>query len=132
MAAPASFDFGPYGMHLGFTCTDVQDDLLEIRMETEPHHMNKAGVIHGGILFALGDTAMGAAVHTIDNPGADTFLSTDVHIRYVRPFFGGPLIARGRFTAKTGRTRVMSCEITDEHGKILATLTAQFRLREKK
>ncbi len=59
-------------------------------LDVEPVHLNPNGVVHGAVLFALVDTAMGAATMSVLQPG-EICASIDVHLRFVRPVSEGRL-----------------------------------------
>lgn len=127
MTGDSSF-FGPFGRHLGFRLVPGTGGHPECLLHILPEHLNKADVVHGGVIFGLGDTAMGALVHLQDNEEGATFLSTDVHVRYLRPSKTGELHARAEIDAKTRNTRVTSCKITCvATGELVAIMTGQFR-----
>lgn len=104
-----------------------------IRLEVTPELHNLAGVAHGGVAYSLVDTAMGAVVHWEHNPDHETFLTTDIHIRYLRTVSEGELIATGELLEKTRNTRVLSGKVVRaKDGKIVCTATASFRRLPKR
>ena len=122
--------FGPFTADLGFEMEFPTPDEVICRVRLGPRHINRAGVVHGGLVFTLGDTAMGATVHLVDNPGGGTFLSSDVQIRYVRALTSGTIYTRCVIEARTRNTRVVSCKVHREpDDEIVALMTAQFRRR---
>ncbi|GIW72052.1 MAG: hypothetical protein KatS3mg102_1594 [Planctomycetota bacterium] len=98
------------------------------RVRVGPEHHNPAGVAHGGLVFALADTVMGAAVHLRDNPERAVFLATDVHVRYLRPVIEGELHATAQLEAATRNTRVLSARVVREgDGAVVALLTSRYQ-----
>jgi len=59
------------GFHsvLGYRQTDWEDGRSVLTVELQPHHMNLAGVIHGGVLSSLLDIAMAQAGTYCPYPG---------------------------------------------------------------
>ena len=53
----------------GVELVDASPGLVEIAFVAGPHHLNLQGLVHGGILATLADTAMGLAVRTVLQPG---------------------------------------------------------------
>ena len=49
-----------------------------------PEHLNPLGVVHGGILSTLLDSAMGCAVHTTLAAG-ETYTTLGLDVKFVRP-----------------------------------------------
>jgi len=53
----------------GVEVVDASPGVVEIAFEANPQHLNLQGLVHGGILATLADTAMGLAVRTVLEPG---------------------------------------------------------------
>ena len=123
---PENFSFGPFSGPLGAELLR-EDGRPVVALQIRPDHFNKANVTHGGVIFTLGDVAMGLALYLSDNPEKDTFLSTDIQIRFLRPVTEGRLLARGKIDARTRSTRVTSCEVSTEDGAVVALLNGQYR-----
>ena len=49
----------------GVEVTDASPGVVEIEFEAGSQHLNLQGLVHGGILATLADTAMGLAVRTV-------------------------------------------------------------------
>ncbi len=127
---PPDLTLGPFAAQVGLTVDLEPDGRPVLRLELGPEHRNLAGVAHGGAIFTLGDTAMGAALHLLDNPDHEIFLSTDVHIRFLRAGAAETLVARPRIEARTRSTRVLTCRVEREPGgEVVALLTGHFRRR---
>ena len=89
------------------------------------HHFQPHGAVHGAVLFAILDTAMGAATVTVLDEGK-ICATTDLQIRYLRPVFGGSLTATARVVSAGKRMVTLTGEVTDGDGRIVATGTAAF------
>ena len=97
-------------------------------VEAGPDHMNPNGVVHGAVLFALVDTAMGkATMSVIDEP--DTYCaSIEVSMRFIRPALGGPLTATAS-VIKRGRNVVhLECRVTGEDERLVASSAGSFAI----
>lgn len=118
---------GPFATHTGLTISIDEAGLPVLRLEVEKKHENLVGVAHGGAIFTLGDTAMGALLHLSGETGGEVYLSTDVHVRFLRPG-AGVLVARPKVEGRTRSTRILSCRIERESdGEPVALMTAHFR-----
>src|SRR5665213_1126835 len=49
---------------LGFTVAEAEPGRVVLKMVVKPHHKQIHGVVHGGVLAALADTAGGMSTHT--------------------------------------------------------------------
>lgn len=76
---------------LGFTITR-SDGFATATLDVGPVHLNPHGTVHGGVMFVLLDTAMGAATMTVVGEG-NWCATLDIHTRYLAPCFGGRLVA---------------------------------------
>ncbi len=80
-----------------------------LQFEPDDLHLNRRGVVHGGVLAALLDCALGGAV--VAGIRAEEWCATlQLSIQYLRGAHHGPLRASGRMT---GRGR--SCAFAEGH-----------------
>jgi uncharacterized protein (TIGR00369 family) len=86
---------------------------------------NPSGVLHGGVLMGLADSAMGMTVCGLLGPGK-TSTNTDLQIRFLRPTTEGRLTATARVVRKGRRTIVMEADVTDAAGKLVARASSTF------
>ena len=89
------------------------------RLEAEERHSNPMGTIHGGILCDLADAAMGMAFFTTLDDG-ETFTTLELKINYLRPFWTGKLIARGRVVHRGKTVGMVECDVLDEQERLVA------------
>jgi acyl-CoA thioesterase len=77
--------------HVGLQMEQPAGGRSRITLPIEPHHFNSTGVVHGGVLFTLADTGMGAALYSSLEKG---FLSATVEIKisYFKPVTGGTIV----------------------------------------
>ena len=89
----------------------------------EERHSNPMGTLHGGILCDLADAAMGMAYYSTLEPG-ETFTTLELKINFLRPFWTGRLVARGRVVSKGRTVGMAECGIDDEQGRLVAKATS--------
>jgi len=109
-------------------CTTMNFDLVEVGeglavFEGEPNDkvLNPMGVVHGGWVLTLIDSACGAAGHTTLPPGVG-YGTLETKANMVRPISPatGKLRAEGRVLTQ-GRTIITSeAKVTDAAGKLYA------------
>ncbi len=61
-------------------------------LDVDERHLNPNGIVHGGVVFTLVDTAMGRATLSVLDEGC-ICASIEVSVRYLRPVGGGRLVA---------------------------------------
>ena len=80
-----------FTQHVGIELVDKAPGRSRWTLDLQPVHMNTHGVIHGGVLFTLADTAMGAALFGALQPG-EICATINVKINYFKPVFGGQVV----------------------------------------
>ncbi len=88
-------------------------------MVAEERHSNPMGTIHGGILCDLADAAMGVAFFSTLEPG-ESFTTLELKINFLRPFWTGKLVARGRVVQRGQTVGMVECDIFDEQERLVA------------
>jgi len=86
---------------------------------------NPIGVIHGGLVCTLADSAAGCAVHTTLDAGVG-YTSIDITVNYLRPvtLASGTLRATGRIVKPGRRVALASAEVHDQRGRLVASATS--------
>jgi uncharacterized protein (TIGR00369 family) len=110
---------------LGFDLEGASEGHAVLRMQAGPRHKQLNGVVHGGILAAMADTAAAIAAYTTVPKG--TALATiELKINYLEAVPGGRIIADAR-VLRTGRNFVVAeCEIFDGKGALAAKALLTF------
>lgn len=115
----------PLQEHLGFTIARGGGRAEARIAELGPEHSQPHGATHGAVLFALVDTAMGAAAVSV-LPEEVICATSDLQIRYLRPVFGGSLVASAEVVSQGKRQITLRGEIHDGDDKLVATATSAF------
>lgn len=94
-------------------------------LEWEPtiDHAFAAGndwIVHGGMVTAILDTAMGTATWTLLNRD-EVFLTADLRTEFYRPARPGPVRATGWVVQKTRRVVFAAAELHNAAGVLLAS-----------
>lgn len=103
----------------GIELVDASPGLVQIAFHAGPEHVNLQGLVHGGMLATLADTAMGLAVRTGLEPGR-RHVTVQLGIEFLAPGRAGRIVARGR-TVKIGRQLGFAeADVVDTRDRILA------------
>ncbi len=125
---PAEYGDFPLRSFLGMELTGDEAGIGIATLDAGPDHMNPNGVVHGAVLFALVDTAMGkATMSVIDEP--DTYCaSIEVSLRFIRPAIAGPLTATAS-VLKRGRNVVhLEGRVTGPDDRLVASAAGSFAI----
>lgn len=94
----------PYVSHLGITIDEHRAGQSRCTLRIERHHLNSGGGVHGGAIFSLADTAMGAALLPMLD-ASQGCATIEIKINYFRRAVEGTLVCtaalvhRGRSVA---------------------------------
>jgi len=109
----------------GFDVESVHDGRAFFRMDVGPRHKQIHGVVHGGILAALADTAAAIAAYTTVPKGVE-LATLEMKINFMEPVPGGSLKAEAR-VLRSGRNFIVTeCEIFTESGSLAAKALLTF------
>lgn len=93
---------------MGVEVLDAAPGLLDLRMTVRAEHLNFLNWGHGGVTFALADTAFGMSSNTYDKVS----VGIDAHIVYLSGVREGDVIeARSREVSRTRRKAVYRVDV---------------------
>ena len=92
---------------------------VELALVAAEHHLNLQGLLHGGIVATLADTATGLAVRSMVPSGA-RHVTVQLDVRYLLPGSPGRITAVGTTLRVGGSIASAEAEIADERGRLLA------------
>jgi len=115
----------------GIELTDAAPGRVEVSFEAGPHHLNLQGLVHGGVIAALADTAMGLAMRTKLGRGR-RHVTVDLTVEFMAPGRAGRIVARGR-TVKIGRQLGFAeADVVDARGRLLARARSTLSVTSEK
>ncbi len=94
---------------------------LNIRRELTQNH----GVVHGGAIASLIDTATAFAIISLLSP-AEKVTTVDLTVSYMRPLTIGRITARAKVVRSGRRLFVVSTDLFDQDGKLAATALSTY------
>jgi len=104
---------------LGIELVDARPGEVDLVLAAEPRHMNLQGLLHGGMIATLADTATGLAVRTKLEPGT-RHVTVQLDVQFLSPGRPGSIFARGRVIRAGSQIAHAEADITDSGGKLLA------------
>ncbi len=106
---------------LDITPVEAEPGRVSFTLVPSEFHLNPFGLVHGGVLAALIDTAMGCAVHSLLPVGAG-YITSELNVRFLRAasLATGALLCTGEVLKAGRRTMVVHARVTDDAGNEVA------------
>jgi uncharacterized protein (TIGR00369 family) len=117
----------PFNKYLGIEVTRMEAGVAEAHLDLGPHHLNNRGVVHGGVLAALLDTAIGAAVISAI-PKEWWCATTSLSVQFLEGAQEGRLTARGRVLRKGRRVAFAGGDVYDAEQRHVASAQGSLHL----
>ncbi len=123
--ARKAFASVPYARLLGLELGEVSRGEASIHLEVRDELRQYQGVVHGGAVASLIDTAAAFAVLTQLEVN-ERVTTTDLTIHYLRPVSAGRLTATARIVRGGRRLFVLSVEVTNDQLVPVATAVTSY------
>jgi uncharacterized protein (TIGR00369 family) len=121
----------PFAKFLGIQLESIEPGRATMSLEIREELKQNAGVLHGGVVASLIDSATAFAIlPLLKNDELTT--TVDLTISYLRPLVDGEISATARVVREGGRIVVLSADLHDEAGNLAATaLSTYIKLTRK-
>jgi len=117
----------PFNRYLGTEVTRRDPDRAEVVLDLAPHHLNRRGVVHGGVITAMLDSALGAAV-IASMPAEWWCATTSLSTQFLEGAREGRLTATGRLLRRGRAVAFAAGEVRDARGRLIATASGSWHL----
>jgi len=122
----------PAWQWLAIVAVELGEGLAVLEMTPTEHMANHAGFVHGGMISALADSAMGRCLRTL-KPGVVRAMSFDLKLSFIAAArVGEALRATGRVVHAGRRTMVAECRVEGPGGRLVATASGTFAVTREK
>ncbi|NDB69646.1 MAG: PaaI family thioesterase [Methylocystaceae bacterium] len=120
----------PFLEMIGTQLEEWRDGYVRVSLDLKPFHLNRAGVIHGGVIATLLDHTGGfSGLFTGDPMNRRNGMTLSLTTQYINQHKSGKVIAIGE-RISTGRNIFFSkSEVRTQEGLILATGMGTYRYR---
>ena len=115
----------PYVGLLGFEFVRAGRGAATFALDVREELTRMGGILHGGAVVSLLDTAAAFAVHTVIEPDART-VTVDLTVHFLRPASDGRIEAHARVLRRGRRVCILSVEALDANAEIIATSTMTY------
>ena len=107
-----SFSQVPANRYLGFQLISQSAEEAVVAMDIAPHHVQETGIVHGGFLSAVADTAAVYVLHPSLHPD-QSMASIEFKMNFLRPATvdGGAVVARSKLLRRGRKVGVCEVEV---------------------
>ena len=109
----------PYPQHLRMKLVSISLDQATVKLNTEKCHLQPFGIVHGGVLATLIDTATFWAVF-LRLPEDAGLVNIDLKLNYLKSVSTGPMTAQGRCIRAGRSINYAEAGVKDAKGNLLA------------
>ena len=122
---------GGFADLLGYELADWQEDYAEITLAVRRKHLNRSGLLHGGVITTLIDTACGYAGNYCSVPGnVRRSLTLSLTTQFIAAAREGALLsAKGRRIGGGHSVFFADCELRDQNGTLIGKGEGSFKYR---
>lgn len=118
-------DTVPFARLLGIELDEIGNGTATLGLTVRKELTQNHGVVHGGAIASLIDTATAFAILSLLAP-KERVTTVDLTISYLRPLTMGRITAAARVVRSGRRLFVVSAEVFDKDGKLTATALSTY------
>lgn len=117
---------------LGIQLKETGEGSATVEMTPTEDMANHSGFVHGGMITALADSAMGRSLRTLV-PGVVRAMSFDLKLSFISAAkVGETLRAKGHVVHAGRRTAVTECRVETARGRLVAAASGTFAITREK
>ena len=114
-----SAEDSPFSRLIGLEDGRSDSGIGAVSLEVQPQHLQGAGVVHGGLIATMGDTAFFRAVRSVLAPGERT-TTIELKVNFLAPAAAGRLTATARVISQSPRLVAAEMEVRDQQQRLIA------------
>jgi acyl-CoA thioesterase len=116
--------FNPFADLMGLVVSRPRGGKCRASFMLAPAHLNPNRVAHGGTLYTMADTAMGAAIHSVLERGS-ACVTIEIKINYLKPVREGRVQCFARVIQCGRRVAVVEADVKNQ-GMLVAKALGTF------
>ena len=117
----------PYHRLLGIEATEIREGESRIQMLFKQELTHPYGIVHGGAIASLADSAVAMALISLVEP-KDRITTIEFKINFFVPVSKGELKAHAKIIHKGSKTAVGDVEVINEGGELVAKVIATYSI----
>jgi uncharacterized protein (TIGR00369 family) len=115
----------PFARLIGIELEDINSGTATLAVNVRRELMQNQGVVHGGAIASLIDTATAFAIISLLAP-KEKVTTVDLAISYLRPATGGRLKAVAKVVRTGRRLFFVSADVFDKEGTLITTALSTY------
>jgi acyl-CoA thioesterase len=119
----------PYYQLLGIEIVKMRKGVSTLRMRFRKELTHALGMMHGGAIASLADSAVAMALITLVDP-SDRITTIEFKVNFVAPVEEGKLTAQAKILHRGGKTAVGDVEVLNEKGDLVAKVIATYSIKK--
>ena len=125
------FEINHFPKMLGFEIDSIEPGRAVLSVEVRRELLQLQGVMHGGAIASLIDTAVAFAIVSVSQP-QDRFTTVEMKVNYLSAIRDGRVTAEARLIRDGRRIIVADCDVFDAQKRLAAKgLLTYIRLNER-
>ncbi len=120
-------DIAPFEELVGLRIEQAGEGQALLRLPFTVKLANGGGVMHGGAMATLADTAVAMAIKSL-LPRGTHFATTEMSMEFLAPVLAGQVTAQARVRGPEGRIFHGECQLSGEHGEQYARFVSVFKV----
>ncbi|KLN60562.1 hypothetical protein WH96_12765 [Kiloniella spongiae] len=119
-----------FGQHIGYSLVEWTESSASIALTIADYHLNSAGIMHGGVLATLIDTACGyTLIHNPDPAKRRRAVTLSLNTQFTASAQSGDkLLATGTLKGGGKHIKFLSCDVKNQHGQLIGHGEAVMKL----
>lgn len=128
--SPQAKGLNPFGDLIGLRFTACRDGFSRCEIEVRQDLLNPHGVLHGGVLYSMADTGMGAALYPslAEN---ELCATVEINIAYFLPVRGGFVTCETRVVHRRKTVAFLESEMATQEG-LVAKASGTYSIFQKR
>jgi len=120
-------DTAPFEQLIGLQIESSEAGRAVLTLPFRVKLANGGGVMHGGAMVTLADTAVAMAIKSL-LPAGTIFATTELLTQFMAPVLSGLVTAEAEVTGSQGRTFYGQAQLVGEQGQVFARFSSTFRV----
>ncbi len=119
-----------FGQHMGYSLAEWSEKSASIALTIADCHLNSAGIMHGGVLATLIDTACGyTLIHNPDPKKRRRAVTLSLNTQFTAAAqVGDSLLATGELKGGGNHIKFLSCDVKNQNGQLIGHGEAVMKL----